>query len=107
MEQEQKQQQQFLCSGDCTKCHQGQRLYCAAHWSYDSLCIIESMQKALDAMNGTIKELSAKVAAIQDGEASLFVPSRGGCGEYAAHETDEDEDEDTAQEEDGAENRSS
>lgn len=68
-------QQQFRCTGDCFRCQPLQRQYCAAQWSYNSLRMIERMQASIEAMSGTIKELSAKVDAIQGNEASLFDPT--------------------------------
>ena len=61
-------QQQFKCSGDCTKCHQVQRQYCAAQKGYDN-------QQLLLSLIGEVKELAAKVNAIQSNEALVFNPN--------------------------------
>jgi len=64
MEQEQK---QFKCTGDCTKCHPVQRQYCSSQKGYDN-------QRLLLDLMGAVEELKAKIEAIQDNEALVFVP---------------------------------
>ena len=86
-----KQQNQFKCSGDCLNCRinpierKTQWQYCAAQFTYNTMRMIESMQSSLGAMSGTIKELQSKIEAIQNVEANVFDPTS-----------------DTAQEGDGA-----
>ena len=61
-------QQQFKCNGDCLKCHQNQRQYCACQFTYNSMRMIERMQ-------GEIDVIKHKIEAIQGNEASLFDPT--------------------------------
>ena len=75
MEQNQNQQQQFKCSGDCLKCTPIQRQYCASQFTYNTMRMVEHIQGTLDAMSGTIAELQEKIAAIQGNEATLFDPT--------------------------------
>ena len=89
------QQNQFRCTGDCFKCQPLQRQYCAAQWSYNSLRMIEKMQETLKSMQGTIAELQTKIEAIQGNESSLFDPMQGVAQIVEPTE-------DTAQEGDGA-----
>ena len=79
MEQNQ-QQQQFKCTGDCFSCRainerKTQWQYCAAQHAYNAMRMIQSMQESIKAMAETIEELRAKVKAIQDSEAMVFDPN--------------------------------
>ena len=67
---------QFRCSGDCLRCHPNQRQYCASQFTYNSMRMIEDMQKNLMTMQGTIDEMKAKLEAIQGNEAMLFDPQK-------------------------------
>lgn len=69
------QKQQFKCTGDCTQCLRVQREYCASQNSYYCLRMVQTMQETVNAMSGTIEEMKAKISAIQDSEASVFIPS--------------------------------
>ena len=79
-------QNQFKCSGDCLNCRKlpnerrEQWQYCAAQFTYNSMRMIEAMQGALAAMQGTVDELKEKVDAIQNSEANVFDPSSGVSG---------------------------
>ena len=79
--------QQFKCTGDCFRCQPLQRQYCAAQWSYNGLRIMEKIESTLESMNGTIKELSVKIDAIQGNEASLFDPTESSVLGGSAVET--------------------
>lgn len=73
------QQQQFKCTGDCFSCRamnerKTQWQYCAAQHAYNAMRMIQSMQETIGSMSGEIKELRAKVNAIQDSEALVFAP---------------------------------
>ena len=67
--------QNFKCSGDCLKCHPNQRQYCASQFTYNSMRMIEDVQKSLITMQGTIEEMKLKIEAIQGNEAMLFDPT--------------------------------
>ena len=61
----------FKCSGDCLNCRKlpnerrEQWQYCAAQFTYNSMRMIEDLQK-------TVADLAIKVEAIQNNEASVF-----------------------------------
>ena len=89
MEQNQNQQnsqQQFVCTGDCKKCRSMQQWsYCASIHAYSNMKVLDKimetllgMKNQMDAMQGTIEELSAKIEAIQNGEAAVFDPNGEG-----------------------------
>ena len=80
---------QFKCSGNCLNCLPAQRQYCAAQHSYSNMMVLDKMMEALGKMQEDITAMGAKIEAIQNNEATVFDPKE------------------TAQEEDGAENRSS
>ena len=81
MEQNQNQQQQFKCSGDCLNCRMNsverktQWQYCSAQFTYNTMRMMESMQLSLTAMQGSVNELAAKIEAIQNSEANVFDPT--------------------------------
>ena len=81
------QQQQFQCSGDCMKCNPMQRQYCAAQWSLNSMRMLAAMQQSLTAMQGTVDGLRAKLDAIQGSEASLFDPTKSDAAPQTAART--------------------
>ena len=72
-------QNQFKCSGDCLNCRavndrRIQWQYCAAQFSYNALRTMQTMQDALTAISGEVKELKEKIEAIQNSEAMVFAP---------------------------------
>lgn len=72
--------QNFKCSGDCLNCRavndrKIQWQYCAAQFSYNSLRAMQTMQEAVSAIAGEVKELKAKIEAIQNSEALVFDPN--------------------------------
>lgn len=75
MNQQNNEQQQFQCTGDCLKCMPVQRQYCASQHAYSSMRILQAITESLESMKGSIAELQEKVSAIQGNEALLFVPS--------------------------------
>ena len=78
---EQQKKEVFKCSGDCLNCReeimerQGQWRYCAAQRSYDTMRMMQDMQKSLAAMAGTVEELKGKIEAIQGNEATIYHPA--------------------------------
>ena len=82
----QQQTQQFVCTGDCKKCKSMQQWsYCASIHAYSNMKVLDKMMETLlgmknqmDAMQGTVAELSAKIEAIQNGEAAVFDPNGEG-----------------------------
>lgn len=77
MEQQQNQQRQqgFSCSGDCLRCSVAQRQYCSSQFTFNTMRIVQNMQATLNAMQGTIEDLKAKIEAIQNNEAMVFDPT--------------------------------
>lgn len=79
----QQQAQQFVCTGDCKKCKSMQQWsYCASIHAYSNMKVLDKIMETLlgmktqiDAMQGTVAELSAKIEAIQNGEATVFDPN--------------------------------
>ena len=82
----QQQQPQFVCTGDCKKCKSMQQWsYCASIHAYSNMKVLDKIMETLlgmktqiDTMQGTITELSAKIEAIQNGEAAVFDPNGEG-----------------------------
>ena len=82
----QQQQPQFVCTGDCKKCKSMQQWsYCASIHAYSNMKVLDKIMETLlgmkaqiDTMQGTVAELSAKIEAIQNGEASVFDPNGEG-----------------------------
>ena len=94
MEQTNQNQQsgQFKCPGNCLQCLPAQRQYCASQHAYSNMKVLDRIMEALlgmknqiDSMQGTITELSAKIEAIQNGEAAVFDPN--GNDELIPHES--------------------
>ena len=83
---QQAQQPQFVCTGDCKKCRSMQQWsYCASIHAYSNMKVLDKimetllgMKSQMDAMQGTVGELSAKIEAIQNGEAAVFDPNGEG-----------------------------
>ena len=82
----QQQQPQFVCTGDCKKCKSMQQWsYCASIHAYSNMKVLDKIMETLlgmktqiDTMRGTVAELSAKIEAIQNGEAAVFDPNGDG-----------------------------
>ena len=98
-------QQQFKCPGNCLQCLPAQRQYCASQHAYSNMKVLDKIMETLlgmkmqiDTMQGTVAELSAKIEAIQNGEAAVFDPN--GEGEFFPKEfvKKENSKKDTAQE---------
>lgn len=82
---QQGQQPQFRCPGNCLQCLPAQRQYCASQHAYSNMMVLDkvmetltAMQSQIAAMQGTVQELSAKIEAIQNSEASVFAPNGEG-----------------------------
>ena len=81
MEQNQQQQQQFRCTGDCLTCRavtdrKIQWQYCAAQKGLENQRMLMAMTQALESMTGEVRELKEKIRAIQDSEATVFDPNK-------------------------------
>ena len=83
--QQNNQQPQFKCPGNCLQCLPAQRQYCASQHAYSNMKVLDKMMETLlgmktqmDTMQGTVAELSAKIEAIQNGEAAVFDPNGEG-----------------------------
>jgi len=76
---------QFKCPGNCLQCLPAQRQYCASQHAYSNMKVLDKimetllgMKSQMDAMQGTVGEMSAKIEAIQNGEAAVFDPNGEG-----------------------------
>ena len=79
---QQGQQPQFKCPGNCLQCLPAQRQYCASQHAYSNMMVLDkvmetltSMQGQIEAMQGSVKELAAKIEAIQNSEGAVFDPN--------------------------------
>ena len=82
---QQTQQPQFKCPGNCLQCLPAQRQYCASQHAYSNMMVLDkvmetltSMQGQIEAMQGSVKELAAKIEAIQNSEGAVFDPNGDG-----------------------------
>ena len=71
----------FKCPKDCRKCLQSQRIYCASQHALSNMYVLDkvmegllSMKEQIEVMRGEVKELAAKIEAIQNSEAAVFDP---------------------------------
>ena len=64
----------FKCSGDCMNCHPNQRAYCASQFTYNTMRMVETMQQAVVAMQGSIEEINVKIESLQDEKVEIFDP---------------------------------
>lgn len=84
--QQAQQPQQFVCTGDCKKCHSMQQWsYCSSIHAYSNMKVLDKvmetlvkMQEQINDMQGTIQEMAAKIEAIQNSEAAVFDPNGEG-----------------------------
>lgn len=83
--QQNNQQPQFKCPGNCLQCLPAQRQYCASQHAYSNMKVLDKIMETLlgmkgqiETMQGTIGEMSAKIEAIQNGEAAVFDPNGEG-----------------------------
>ena len=84
--QPQQQTPQFVCTGDCKKCRSMQQWsYCASIHAYSNMKVLDrvmetlvKMQEQMNSMQDDIRNLSAKIDAIQNSEASVFDPNGEG-----------------------------
>ena len=76
-EQNNEQQQQFVCTGDCLNCHPNQRQYCAAQKGYDNLRLLLEMRETIVAMAAVIEELKANISELRNADAQVFAPTQG------------------------------
>ena len=73
--------QSFQCSGNCLNCLPAQRAYCASQHAYSNMKVLDrvmdalgGLQEEMGRMQGTVRELAARIEAIQNSEASVFDP---------------------------------
>lgn len=108
------QPQQFVCTGDCKKCRSMQQWsYCASIHAYSNMKVLDKMMEVLGkmqedmaTMQGIVQEMAAKIESIQNSEATVFDPNCEG-EPFPKEFAKKDDKKENAQEEDGAENRSS
>lgn len=90
-------QPQFKCPGNCLQCLPAQRQYCASQHAYSNMKVLDKimetllgMKSQIETMQGTIGEMSAKIEAMQNGDAAVFNPN--GDGEIFPKEFAKDKD---------------
>ena len=95
--QQNNQQPQFKCPGNCLQCLPAQRQYCASQHAYSNMKVLDKIMETLlgmkdqiETMQGTIGEMSAKIEAMQNGDAAVFNPN--GDGELFPKENAKDKD---------------
>ena len=73
--------QQFQCTGNCLQCLPAQRAYCASQHAYSNMRVLDKvmevitgMKEQIALMQGEVREMAAKIEAIQSGEAEIFAP---------------------------------
>ena len=74
---------QFVCTGDCKKCRSMQQWsFCASVHAYSNMKVLDkvmetitAMQGQIATMQGSVKELAAKIESIQNSEAAVFDPN--------------------------------
>lgn len=66
----------FKCNGNCLGCQPAQRAYCASQHAYSNMKVLDTMMGIVLAMQGDLKNLSEKIEAIQNNEASVFDPNQ-------------------------------
>lgn len=93
-------EQKFQCTGNCLACIPAQRAYCASQHTYNNMRTLEQLLSEVFSMKDGIKALSEKIEAMQNNEASVFDPMQ------EVKEKSGKPIKPTAQEGDGAENRS-
>lgn len=78
---QQAQQPQFKCQGNCLKCLPAQRQYCASQHAYSNMMVLDrvmetlvKMQERMEAMQGSVAELAEKIENIRSGEDTVFDP---------------------------------
>ena len=75
MAQEQNNQQGYTCTGDCLRCSQAQRQYCASQFTFKNMRMLEGMVVSLQLLSAEVKNLSEKVEAIQNAEGEIINPT--------------------------------
>lgn len=83
--QQQTQQQEGRCTGDCKKCMPWQRVYCSSQIAYNNMRMLEALAEGQAALERNVKNLSEKVEAIMNAEGMLIEPA----GEQQGDEGDE------------------
>ena len=74
--QTQQQTPQFVCNGDCKKCKSMQQWsFCASVHAFSNMKVLDKVMETLSVMQGEVKELAAKIEAIQNCEATVFDPN--------------------------------
>ena len=64
----------FVCSGQCTQCQFQQRVYCAAYLARNNYAMMNAMLGKIDALQVEIKDLNARINAMQNVEGELMHP---------------------------------
>lgn len=68
-------QPQFKCSGNCLNCLPAQRSYCASQHAYSNMKVLDAIMATVLDMQGEIKTLARNIESIQNNEAFVFDPN--------------------------------
>lgn len=103
------QRQARPCPRDCSKCGYQQHAYCAASMLLQMFEVMNGVVRRLDAQSQQVAALEQRLAAMQSSEAEFSspLPMEGDLFPRVHGEAEESAEQERAQEEDGAENRSS
>ena len=66
--------QQTRCTGNCMACTIFQRALCASQVGYYNMKMLETMVQITAGLQQNVKDLAAKIEAMQNNEATLFDP---------------------------------
>lgn len=74
------QQQQFRCTGDCLNCRaindrKVQWQYCASQHAYKVLRMMQQVMETVNVIADDVVDLKDKISAIQNSEAMVFDPN--------------------------------
>jgi len=72
---EQNETKQFVCTGNCMGCSVSQRAFCASQHSYRAMRMLQGMSAKYEDMERRFINLSEKVEAIINNEATIFDPN--------------------------------
>ena len=72
---EEKKEEGKVCTGDCLACSPAQRQYCAAQNAYTAARAMQGITGEIEALRGTVEQLTAKLRAIESSEALVFAPT--------------------------------
>ena len=70
-----KEQKQFVCTGNCMGCSVSQRAFCASQHSYRAMRMLQGMASKYEDMERRFIALTEKVEAVINNDATIFDPN--------------------------------